>query len=139
MGRQLAVANRTDLSFYKGWEGCYIDWNPANYAQLRRMNRTDFTQISDEEDEKFVIATIKERMVGGKVRIPGKDGKTELVDIQKDDIDSMPGEMIVRVVADMSGVQYDPDPLEPTKTETESLPDTSSKSQTEPTASTETQ
>ncbi|WP_241479790.1 hypothetical protein [Mycolicibacterium neoaurum] len=85
-----------------------------------------------------VIQTIKERLVGGKVKIV-EGGETKLVDIEADDIDSMPSTMVDRIFADMTGVKYDADPLEPTAADDESSTDTSSTKQQEPTITTETQ
>lgn len=126
MTRHLAIVSRTDLSFFKGWDGCYIEWTPGTYAQVRKLRSHDFAAMTDEEDAKIALDIVKERMTGGKVKVIGKDGRPELVDIQAADIDSLPGEMIDRVLADMTGVKYDADPLEPTPADGESSKGTDS-------------
>ncbi|WP_100504104.1 hypothetical protein [Mycobacteroides abscessus] len=139
MGRQLAVTDRTDLSFFKGWEGCYVEWQPATYIQVRKLLRADFANMTEEEAEKLVIELIKERTVGGKVKVVGDSGEPELVELKLEDIDNMPSEMTDRIYADMTGVQYDADPLEQTKTANESSADTDSTELRTPTTSTEKQ
>ena len=120
MGRQLAVTDRTDLSFYEGWEGCYVEWQPATYIQMRKLLRTDFVNITEDEAERQIVELVKERTVGGKVKIINDRDEPELVALEADDIDSMPSTMLDRIYADMTGVKYDADPLDETPTETES-------------------
>lgn len=138
MGRQLAIVERTDLSFYKGWEGCYVEWNPASYAQALKLIRNAAADLTEEGATAEVVATVKERMVGGKVKVL-EDGREKLVDIELDDIDSMPSVMVDRIFADMTGVKYDADPLELTKKDEESSKATDSTKQQKPTNTTETQ
>lgn len=138
MSRQLAVLKRTDLSFYEGWEGCYVEWQPATYGQALKLIRDAAEDISEDDATKKVIETVKDRIVSGKVRII-ENGKEQLVDIETDDVDTMPSVMVDRIFADMTGVKYDADPLEPTPADDESSKATNSTKQQTPTNSSETQ
>lgn len=138
MARQLAIGDRTDLSFYSGWEGCYVDWRPANYVEQQKLIRAQLNGIEDAAAELLVVELVKARIVGGKVKILDKDGKPQLANIEPDDIDTLPSAMTDRIVADMMGVKYDADPLEETPTATESSTDTPSTKPQTTTSTTET-
>ncbi|GAA1073969.1 hypothetical protein [Tsukamurella spumae] len=139
MGRQLAVVERTDLSFYKGWEGCYVEWVPSNYLETMRTIRTDYSTMSEEDAERAVLDLIKERVVGGKVKVLAKGGSVELVGLESSDLEAMPTSMIDRIYADMTGVKYDADPLGETTQDEPSSTDTDLTSPPQPTTTTETQ
>lgn len=136
--RQLAVVSRTDLSFFEGWDGCYIEWQPATYLQAMKVVQTDYKNITEDEAQLMIIALVKERMIGGKVKILGEDGKPELVDVTEEDIDSMPSTIVDRLYVDMAGLKYDADPLDAAKTETASSTDSDSTKPQTPTSNTET-
>ncbi|NDZ93348.1 hypothetical protein G3I13_02045 [Streptomyces sp. SID6673] len=106
---------------------------------MRKLIRTDFTALEEDEAEKMIVELVKERVVGGKVKVLGDQGEPELADLEPADIDSMPAEMINRLYADMTGVKYDADPLGETETETESSAATDSSKHQTTTSTTETQ
>ncbi|MEI4745873.1 hypothetical protein [Rhodococcus erythropolis] len=137
-GRQLAIVKRTDLSFYEGWAGCFVDWLPANYSQANKMIRADYASMTEPEAERTLLDAIKERMVGGKVKII-EDGESTLVDIEKSDVDVLPSIMVDRLYADMAGLKYDTNPLGEIEPVTESSKDIDSTKPQEPTKSIATQ
>lgn len=139
MGRVLATTDTTDLSFYPGWNECFVEWRPATYIEQQRLIRANLSGIDDDTAERMAIDLVKQRVIAGKVKIKGEGGKPQLVDIETEDIDSMPSVIIDRIIADMTGQKYDADPLEKIEAETASSADTDSSEPQTTTSTTETQ
>ncbi|NKY18858.1 hypothetical protein [Tsukamurella spumae] len=104
-----------------------------------RTIRTDYSTMSEEDAERAVLDLIKERVVGGKVKVLAKGGSVELVGLESSDLEAMPTSMIDRIYADMTGVKYDADPLGETTQDEPSSTDTDLTSPPQPTTTTETQ
>ncbi|NIL77109.1 hypothetical protein [Rhodococcus sp. B10] len=138
MGRVLATTDTTDLSFYPGWDGCFVEWRPATYIEQQRLIRANLAGLDDDTAEQMAIDLVKQRVIAGKVKIKGEGGEPELVDIETEDIDSMPSVIIDRIIADMTGQKYDADPLEKTEPEIASSADIDSTKPQATTSTTET-
>lgn len=137
MARVLAITNRTNLDVVDGWDDCYALWRPLAYGvALELSNLSD--DITDKEAFEKSLDLVKRHIVGGKVRILNEEGESVLADLEADDVDVMPPKMVDRLLADITGVKYDADPLEGAQTATTSSPSTNENKLPESTSSTAT-
>jgi hypothetical protein len=106
MTRQLAITKRTTLDQFDGWGDCYVEWRPSTYGDSFKLREMKVDSADEEAAFGAILALVKEHIVGGKVRIVEAD-EVKLVDFEKDDIDLMPTDMVDRIFADITGVQYE--------------------------------
>lgn len=114
MARTLAITNRTNLDVVEGWQDCYALWRPIAYGDAIELASLD-DGISEKEAFEKSIDLVKRHIVGGKVRILDESGEPVMADLEPDDVDVMPPKMVDRLLADITGVKYDADPLEETQ------------------------
>ncbi|PPG60259.1 hypothetical protein [Rathayibacter sp. AY1C5] len=106
MTRQLAITKRTTLDQFEGWSDCYVEWRPSTYGDSFKLRATKVEGVDEETAFTAILDLVKEHIVGGKVRVV-EDGEVKLVDFEKSDIDLMPTDMVDRIFADITGVEFE--------------------------------
>jgi len=128
--RRFGVTKTVDLSdFGDDMAGSYAVVVLASYQQVRDISSRGVEGMSNEDVTDLMFSVAKENFVSGKIRVLTDDGKSELVDMQPDDIGAASG-IITRLYLTVMGVDGDPKDL---STATAESP--TGESSTEPSAS----
>lgn len=113
MSRTLALNKTIKLDeFVDGWEGTFITVAPmlskdmAEFVKSRKGKDED--DVDTDQLTTEMVESIKKKFVRGKVLIEKEDGSTELVDMEKDDVDSLPFEITSHVFGKLVGSDFDP-------------------------------
>lgn len=109
-----AFYRRTLLNDVAGFpeltEDCYIEWRPMTYVDSMRLTQVAAKELTEVEAAQQMVECIKRQFVSGKLSFHDDAGELELADMQPEHIDQLPGDLINRIFADMTGVRYDEDP-----------------------------
>lgn len=101
------VRKKISLSFLgDGWADAYVEFSPFSFSdndriiELRKYRIDQMTENSKEAKKASddLMAIIKDKFIAGK----GYDGK-ELIDITKDNLNDLPMEVILKVLAELQG------------------------------------
>ena len=92
------------------WKGAYVIVRKASYAEVEQIDEMLAVARRSDDDEKSkataerLLAFIKERLIEGKAPATGKDGKTELVAIEPDDIRYLGMDVVSRITDGIKGI-----------------------------------
>lgn len=109
MPRQLAIAKRVSLDgIAEGWTtDCYALVSPATYAEYITFSDLQSEGKTNSELLQFQMDFVKKHLISGKVNVLTDAGKTELDDIQPEDIDASK-DLCDKLFAEIVGVSPDP-------------------------------
>lgn len=113
MSRTLALNKTIKLDeLIDGWDGAFITVAPmlskdmAEFVKSRKGKDDD--DVDTDQLTTEMIESIKKKFVRGKVYVEKEDGGQELVDMEKEDIDSLPFEVTSHVFGKLVGSDFDP-------------------------------
>ena len=113
MSRTLALNKTIKLDeFVEGWEGTFITVAPmlskdmGEFVKSRKGKSED--DIDTDQLTVEMVESIKKKFVRGKVYVEKEEGGQELVDMEREDIDSLPFEVTSHVFGKLVGSDFDP-------------------------------
>lgn len=123
MARTLGILKKTSLAgLAEGWdEECYVLTTPVTYHQMLKLQKMDVDENNPEPAVMETISLIKQHIAGGKVKIL-EDGELKLVDIDKEDVDTMSVEMTDHIFANITGGAHRDPKVSPSAAESGSTP-----------------
>lgn len=113
MSRTLALNKTIKLDeLIDGWDGAFITVAPmlskdmAEFVKSRKGKDDD--DVDTDQLTTEMIESIKKKFVRGKVYVENEENGQELVDMERDDIDSLPFEVTSHVFGKLVGSDFDP-------------------------------
>lgn len=108
--RRLGVVRRFSLAdVAEGWDdSCYAMYRPASYRDLKAYQDLDTITMKTNDSVAYMVKFIKEHFVSGKVMILDDNNTLVVGDMETQDVDELPPDVLGDLFATMNGGVLDP-------------------------------